>query len=97
MQFESGAFAELFCSATTDEAMSLDINANAANVSGINLVSSMDQRKLTINNEPFIFDGKNSYVEQLRGFVHSVLNNTAPEVTLEEALKSVAQLVAIKS
>lgn len=97
MQFESGTTADIVCSSVTDEPLSLKIQASKANVNGDNLVGSTDQRKLTINNEGFTFNETNPYVEQLNAFVYSVLNNTLPEVSLEEGLKSVAQLVAIKN
>ena len=96
MRFESGAIADIFCSLTDDEPLSLEIDAKNARVKGDNLAGSTEQRKLTINNNAFSFSETNVYVEQLNAFVQSIENNMQPEVTLEEGLKNVAHLVEIK-
>jgi UDP-N-acetyl-2-amino-2-deoxyglucuronate dehydrogenase len=96
-EFESGAKAEIFFSLAENEPLSLKINGNKGSVNGDNLAGPTNQRKLTINNENFIFTDTNLYFEQLKGFVDLILNNTKAEVALDEALKNVAHLLSIKN
>lgn len=97
MEFESGASAEIFCSLSTNEPFSLKINADKANVNGDYLASSTEQRKMTINGEDLIFTETNVYFEQMTAFVDSILNDNPPEVGIDEALKNVSHLLAIKN
>lgn len=96
MHFESGAIAEIFCSLIIDEPFSLKIHANKGEVRGDNLTGVLEERKLIVNNIPFIFEETNLYVDQLNAFVSSIINNISPEVSLEEGLKNVAHLLMIQ-
>lgn len=97
MEFESGAKAEIFCSLSENEPLSLKIDSDKSNVIGDHLASPTNQRRMTISNKPFIFRETNLYVEQLNTFVDFILNKNRPEVSLDEALKNVAHLLAIKN
>ncbi|MBS0358007.1 MAG: Gfo/Idh/MocA family oxidoreductase [Proteobacteria bacterium] len=95
MSFKSGATAEIFCSVLFDLPFNLEIYAEKNNVVGMDLTGQAENRKITVGNDPLIFETSNPYVSQLNNFIEAIIEKRQPEVSLEEGLENVRNLVFI--
>lgn len=95
MHFESGATVEIFCSVLFDSPLTLEVYAEKKNALGYDLAGRHESRKITIDAEPVYFENLNPYVSQLKDFVRAVSEKGKPEVSLEEGLENVKNLIMI--